>query len=130
VAALTDPAQGARATAQMRSLTLPAWLHALNTPAHLAATNRVYFDYAMLGDDARAPGANWVGAWHTRNLRIFTHLARLADRPDDRVLVIYGAGHGFLLNEFASQSGAFKVVSPEPLLGAAAKPPPSAPPPG
>jgi len=120
-AALTDPAQGARDTAEMRRETLGAWLHALNTPVRLATMNRVYFDYAMLGDETRAPGPNWVGAWHTRNLRIFAHLARLADRPDDRVLVIYGAGHGFLLNEFASQSGAFKVVSPEPLLSAAAK---------
>ena len=122
IAALSDPAQGARDTAEMRRLTLGGWLHALNAPARLAAMNRAYFDYAMLGDEVRAPGANWVGAWHTRNLRIFARLVRIADKPDDRVLVIYGAGHGFLLNAFAQQSGAFKPVSPEPLLAAAARP--------
>ena len=126
LAALMDPAQGARETALMRGMSLPMWLHALNTPEHLAAMNRVYFDFAMLGDDTRAPGANWVGAWHTRNLRIFTKLVRTANRPDDRLLLIYGAGHAFLLDEFAKQSGAFKVVSPEAFLAAASKPPLSA----
>jgi hypothetical protein len=121
-AALTDPAQGARDTAEMRRLTLGAWLGALNSPERRAAMNRPYFDYAMLGDEVRAPGANWVGAWYARNLRIFGRLVRVADKPDDRVLVIYGAGHGFLLNEFAEQSHAFRPVSPEPLLAAAAKP--------
>jgi hypothetical protein len=116
IAALRDPAKGVRETAQMRSLPLGAWLHAMNTPEKLAAMNRVYFDYAMLGDEVRAPGANWVGSWHMRNLRIFARLVRVADKPSDRVLVIYGAGHAFLLNEFGEQSHAFKVVSPEPLL--------------
>jgi hypothetical protein len=120
--AIMDPAQGARDTAEMRRLTLGAWLHALNSPERRAEMNRIYFDYAMLGDEVRAPGANWVGAWHTRNLRIFARLVRLADKPDDRVLVIYGAGHGFLLSEFAEESGAFRTVSPEPLLATAAKP--------
>ena len=102
--------------------TLGGFLVWLNNPEHLADMNRDYFDFAMLGDDQKSPGANWVGSWHMRNLRIFAKLVRVADKPGDRVLVIYGAGHGFLLNEFAQQSHAFKVVSPEPLLVKAAKP--------
>jgi Family of unknown function (DUF5694) len=130
LAAISDPKLGERESAKLHALTLGGYLLYLNSPTHLAGMNSVYFDYAMLGDDQKAPGANWVGSWHMRNLRIFAKLARVADKPSDRVLVIYGAGHGFLLNEFARQSNAFKVVSPEPLLARAAKPPPSAPPPG
>jgi hypothetical protein len=122
LAALRDPKQGERDSARLRAMTLGAYLLDLNSPAHLAGMNAVYFDYAMLGDDQKAPGANWVGSWHMRNLRIFAKLARVADKPGDRVLVIYGAGHAFLLNEFAEQSHAFKVASPEPLLKAAAAP--------
>ncbi len=121
-AALSDPKQGERESAKLRAMTLGGFLYDMNGPAHLAEMNAAYFDYAMLGDDQKSPGANWVGAWHMRNLRIFAKLVRVADKPTDRVLVIYGAGHGFLLNEFASQSHAFKVVSPEPLLAKAAKP--------
>jgi hypothetical protein len=121
-AALSDPKQSERDTARLHAQTLGGFLKYLNSPAHLAEMNAVYFDYAMLGDDQKAPGANWVGSWHIRNLRIFAKLVRVADKPGDRVLVIYGAGHGFLLDEFAQQSHAFKVVSPEPLLAAAARP--------
>jgi precorrin-6x reductase len=64
-------------------------------------------DYAMLGE----PGANWVGNWYARNLKIFANLVRLADNPGDRVLVVYGQSHVFPLRQYAEQSGAFKVVS-------------------
>jgi Family of unknown function (DUF5694) len=121
-AAISDPKRGERDSAKLRSMTLGGYLRDLNDPASLANDNAVYFDFAMLGDDQKAPGANWVGSWHMRNLRIFAKLVRVADKPDDRVLVIYGAGHGFLLNEFAAQSHAFTVVSPEPLLAKAARP--------
>ncbi|MBS0334126.1 MAG: hypothetical protein JSS35_15260 [Proteobacteria bacterium] len=119
LAALRDPRQGERDSARLHASTLGGFLYWLNSPEHLAEMNRAYFDYAMLGDDEKSPGANWVGAWHMRNLRIFAKLVRVADKPRDRVVVIYGAGHGFLLNEFADQSHAFRVVSPEPLLKAA-----------
>ena len=92
LAALTDPKRGAQESAVLGRTTMGGFLAYLNSPAHLGEKNSEYFDFAMLGDDGKAPGANWVGAWHTRNLRIFAKLVRIADRPNDRVLVIYGAG--------------------------------------
>ena len=118
LAALSDPQKGARESAILGRTSMGGYLAYLNSPAHLAEMNSEYFDYAMLGDDQKAPGANWVGAWHARNLRIFAKLVRIAGKPNDRVLVVYGAGHGFLLDEYAQQSHAFKVVSPVPLLAA------------
>lgn len=91
---------------------LLAWLRHANSPEALAASHRQYFDYLLLGDAKAYPGANWVGNWYARNLKIFTHLVRLAGRPQDRVLVIYGAGHAPLLRQFAEQSGAFRVEDP------------------
>jgi hypothetical protein len=88
----------------------------LNSPPHLAEMHSAYFDFAMLGDDEKAPGPNWVGAWYTRNLRIFAKLIRVADRPSDRVLVIYGAGHAYLLNQYATDSHAFRIERPAQLL--------------
>ncbi len=40
-------------------------------------------------------------------LRIFDRLVDPADSPDDRVVIIYGADHAYLLNRFAEGSGAF-----------------------
>jgi hypothetical protein len=98
-------------------------IYEINKPESLANLNRRYFDYVLLGDADRSPGANWVGAWYARNLKIFANLVRLATSPSDRVLVIYGAGHVFPLTEFAEQSGAFSVESPEPLLQTTLKTP-------
>lgn len=88
------------------------WLVHYNQPDLLENAHRRYFDFAMLGE----PGANWVGNWYARNLKIFANLVRLAEGPGDRVLVVYGQGHVFPLRQFAEQSGAFKIVSPLPFL--------------
>ena len=96
----------------MRKHTVLEWLQYLNRTDTQTRSNRHYFDYALLGNPTKAPGANWVGAWYGRNMRIFANLVRIGDDPKDRILVIYGNGHAFLQKEFAEQSGAYEVVDP------------------
>jgi hypothetical protein len=91
---------------------LVAWLRRTNTPEALARSHRQYFDYLLIGDAKTFPGANWVGNWFARNLKIFTHLVRMDAGPKDRVLVVYGAGHAPLLRRYAEESGAFRVEDP------------------
>jgi hypothetical protein len=116
LAALRDPNKGAKESAVLGRTTMGGFLAYLNSPENLNEKNREYYDYALLGDDEKAPGANWVGAWHTRNLRIFAKLVRIADKTNDRVLVIYGAGHAYLLNQYATESHAFRMERPVALL--------------
>lgn len=120
LAAMRDPSRARKAENFMSGSPVGKWLERFNEPDQLASSHRNYFDYTLLGDSSDSPGANWMANWYGRNLKIFANLVRLADRPGDRVLVIYGQGHIFLLREFAEQSGAFQVVSPVPLLQAAA----------
>lgn len=101
---------------QLHSTTVAEWLVKYNQPEALARSHRRYFDFAMIGNKQQYPGANWVANWYGRNLKIFNKLVTLAPQADDRILVIYGAGHIFLLREFAQQSGAFTVADPLPLL--------------
>jgi hypothetical protein len=97
------------------------WYIDWSRPNAWAADNRKYYDYALFGNAEENPGADWLGGvWHARNFRIFANLVRLDDRPGDRRLVIYGMGHAHLLQQFATESGAFKVVSPLPYLKKAA----------
>ncbi len=107
-AALLDPAN--TALVPLGDRTVGEWLRALNTPEALATNHRAYFDFVMIGGDDAQPGANWVGHWYGRNLRLFRNLVNLASSPDDRVVVIYGQGHGYLLRQFARESGAFEVT--------------------
>ncbi len=48
------------------------------------------------GEDDNYVGAQAVSEWYLRNLKIFTNLHRIVE-PDDRILVIYGAGHKDIL---------------------------------
>ncbi|WCT72003.1 DUF5694 domain-containing protein [Sphingomonas naphthae] len=86
------------------------WYRRYNQPEARARNNRRYYDFAMLGAGETNPGATWVGSWYGRNLRILANLVRLAPAATDRVLVLYGSGHAFLLDQFARQSGAFAVA--------------------
>jgi Family of unknown function (DUF5694) len=96
----------------MRDEDVRHWLLAFNAPEAIAKDERIYYDFTMLGDAGDSPGANWVASWWGRNLKIFANLVRVADKPDDRVIAIFGAGHAGPLTDAATNSGAFDVVSP------------------
>ena len=87
-----------------------SWLRRANSPQARLEMQRPYYEIAQIGDRATNPGAAWVGAWYARNLRILTNLMAVAGRPEERVVAIYGAGHGFLLDQQARESGAFEVA--------------------
>jgi hypothetical protein len=115
LAAIKDPKR-AKGIVPLESQTIGTWLLQLNHPETLIASHRGYFDWARIGDHERQPGANWVGAWYARNLRIFNNLVDLTDRPQDRILVIYGQGHAYLLRQFATESRAFRLVDIDAVL--------------
>jgi hypothetical protein len=62
-----------------------------------------------------------TGRWFNRNLRIFRNIQRIPHTADDRILVIFGAGHLNLLNFFFDVSDDFEFVSPLPYLEMAKK---------
>ncbi len=109
LSAIRDPERFS-AVPQLGQQTISTWLRQMNGSDALAESHRIYFDIAMIGDDTSQPGANWVGHWYSRNLRIFNNLVEIAERPQDRVLVIYGQGHAYLLRQFALESGAFRLI--------------------
>lgn len=88
-----------------------AWLRRFNSPEYRASDHRSYYRVAQVGSRMGAnPGAAWVGTWYTRNLRILDNLRALAPNPNDRVVAVYGAGHGYLLDQQARESGDFEVA--------------------
>jgi hypothetical protein len=63
-----------------------------SSSAHDRGANRSGTELSSLepGDWA---GADLVSDWFRRNMRIYNNVVRLVDSPDDRVLVIFSAGH-------------------------------------
>ena len=110
VAAMQDEVN---ASARLMSCTpISAWLRRLNTPAFRQQSHRGYFQIAQMGDlSAANPGAAWVGSWYARNLRILNNIRAAASNPNDRIVVLYGAGHGYLLNAQARASGEFLIAN-------------------
>ena len=56
-------------------------------------------------------GTDYVtGWWFNRNLRIFRNIQKIKRKPNDKILVIYGAGHMNLLNIFFKASPEFRLM--------------------
>ena len=75
----------------------------MNADGKAAESVGFYFREAHFGEPGDWAGADLVADWFRRNMRIFSNVVRLADTPNERVLVIFGAGHlGWLQHAFAS----------------------------
>jgi hypothetical protein len=86
-------------------------LKRLNSPTWLEVNAHAYYRIGMLGTPQDPIGANWVQSWYGRNLMIFNNIARQT-KPGDRILVIYGAGHGNHLRQLAAESGIYRFHDP------------------
>ncbi len=97
----------------------------INQPESRRADHQGYLRKARIGLEGKYPGANWVAHfWYARNLKIFMNLTRVIESADDRILLIIGAGHVFLVQQFLEDSGDYIVESPLKYLdvGAEVKP--------
>jgi hypothetical protein len=75
----------------------------MNSDARVAEDMGFYYRQAVLGEHWDWAGADLVSAWFRRNMRIYSNVAQLAASPNERILVIYGAGHlGWLQAPFES----------------------------
>jgi hypothetical protein len=67
--------------------------------------------WVRLVDGDNYAGADVVGNWYHRNLRIYANLLRSA-QPGDRLLVFYGAAHIPILRQLLAASGQFALDDP------------------
>lgn len=76
----------------------------MNADGKVAEDVGFYYRQAHFGEPGDWAGADLVSDWFRRNMRIYSNIAQLVDSPNERVLVIYGAGHlGWLQHIFASE---------------------------
>ena len=84
----------------------------INQPERMEKDHKVYFDLMRIGRGQEYAGAGYLSWWYRRNMVILTNIIRLTDSTDDRILVVYGAGHNKLLNQLAKESDFYTVESP------------------
>ena len=68
-----------------------------------------YFTYVPFGESHDYAGPDLLAAWYQRNIRIYHNITHIIDSPNDRVLVIYGAGHLGWLQQDAQNDSSVKL---------------------
>lgn len=94
-----------------RTTTVGGLLRHLNDPARLREDHGWYMAALAFGAGGDQPGARLVGSWAARNLAICARL-RQAARPGDRVVVVYGSGHGPLLRQCVIDTPGWTLADP------------------
>ena len=94
----------------------------LNQPEGIRVDHQRYIRWiARVGLGADYPGANWVAhSWYDRNLKTYVNLTRITESANDRILLIIGAAHVYLIQQFFEESGDYIVESPLKYLNSAA----------
>ncbi|NEM99294.1 DUF5694 domain-containing protein [Pontibacter burrus] len=90
-----------------------------NNPENIRRKHENYFRDAFQYEEQPYDytGVDWYNAsWFSRNLRIFRNIQRITESPDDRILVIYGAGHLATIQQAVESSPTHRLVSAHKLL--------------
>jgi hypothetical protein len=87
-----------------------------NDPAGLQRNHQWYMLWALVGEGNQYVGADIICNWYGRNLKIFVNLTRITESPQDRILVVIGAGHILLLTHFVQSSGLYILEPVAPYL--------------
>jgi hypothetical protein len=101
----------ARSDSLQRHGTYLQLLQYLNTDAAIRANASVYSVLDGMGRDVHHAGSAYVSQWYARNCYIFANmLAAIA--PGDRVVLIIGQGHEYLLRELVRLNPTLVPVDP------------------
>lgn len=85
-----------------------------NQPERIRLDHQMYIrQIARIGLGDEYPGANWVShSWYDRNLKIYVNLTRITESADDRIMLIIGSGHVYLVQQFFEESEDYTIESP------------------
>jgi hypothetical protein len=87
------------------SHTILETLQWMNSDSNVAADVAAYFEFVPFGEPYEYAGSDLLAAWYQRNIRIYRNIVALIESPNDRILVIYGAGHlGWLRQDVSSDA--------------------------
>lgn len=80
-------------------------LQYMNSDSLVARDLAEYFSFVRFGEPYEFAGPDLLAEWYKRNIRIYRNIVALIDSPNDRILVIYGAGHlGWLRQDVANDA--------------------------
>jgi hypothetical protein len=81
----------------------------LNSDSRVADDVAFYLAFASYGDPDDYAGSDLIASWYQRNIRIYHNIVALIGSPNDRILVIFGAGHLGWLRQDAANDATVKL---------------------
>ncbi|MGB3457024.1 MAG: DUF5694 domain-containing protein, partial [Litorimonas sp.] len=113
LAALSDwSAFMAEFDALQKTETIPALLMKMNGPEF---SDEFYWSVIKMGEGERQPGPELAAYWFMRNAKIMNKLVQVAE-PGDRIVMVYGAGHGHWLREMVERMPGYRLEPVQPYL--------------
>jgi len=89
----------------LKSHTVLETLAYMNSDAMAAKGVAFYYTYVPYGEPGDYAGPDLLALWYQRNIRIYHNIVKLIESPNERILVIYGAGHlGWLQQDVANDA--------------------------
>ena len=95
---------------KLHKSTITQYYQYMNTDEYAKMSHGFYLDMAVIGKGDNYAGADLVADWYQRNLRIYRNLQALQLKPEDRVLILYGAGHAKILQDLVEDSSNLKLI--------------------
>jgi len=77
------------------------------------------YGYYLLGEfkNGKYNGADALATyWYDRNLRIFRNIQRITTSPNDRILVLFGAGHISVLDQLLKCTPEYNYIKFDDLI--------------
>lgn len=94
----------------LKTKTVGQFLKNMNQPAYLKNLHGLYMDFCKVGKGQDYSGADLVADWYHRNIRIFSNINKITTSKEDRILVIFGAGHAPILRELIEYAEDYELV--------------------
>ncbi len=89
--------------------TLPEFYTWANSPEHQLRLQETYVPLVGIGEGDDYPGADLLGDWYVRNVRIFRNIMHLSGR-DERIVILIGLGHAYYLRQLVRESPDHELV--------------------
>ncbi len=95
--------------AYLHSHTVLETLLYMNDDDKVAQDVGFYYREAHLGEPGDYAGPDLLASWYQRNIRIYNNIMKIIESPNDRALVIYGAGHLGWLRQMVENDPAMRL---------------------
>lgn len=92
-----------------REATLTEHLQWLNSKSYRDRLKNLRMRRLELGAGSNFVGVKPISSSYERNLKIFANITKYA-KPGDRIIVIFGASHGYFLREFVQMHPDMKLI--------------------